>query len=353
MGIFDKITKLAEKAAEAVVKTSDKINKTYQEDGFDGLVNKTANTFTKAGQKTQDYLNNLGEKNKQILDSIPDKDLEGTLAKATAVVINTTQTIVKDAATLTKNTVESVSKNIDQTLNETSQKNVTEKSESPVESTKKTTSTKKQLFLNEGEIAELDCMPIILLVKELGAKTNIDGEKNKFSIDGANFVTNDQKWYDFNNNKGGSGAISFMNHYIRCQNDLVDNTSVEVNKEILHSSLDILSNIHKMKEYNETLSVWIKEENAKNKNVQSVKSDDNVEPVKTKRIRKPSVKATETNSVTEEIVKTPKKVVKKTVKEPLVVATKEQVLPKATKKVVKKAVEETFATPVKSRKPKV
>ena len=55
MGFLDKITKLAEKAADAVVKTSDQLLKPIKR-RFDGIVNKTADSLTKAGQKHKNIL---------------------------------------------------------------------------------------------------------------------------------------------------------------------------------------------------------------------------------------------------------------------------------------------------------
>lgn len=356
MGLFDKITKLAEKAADAVVKTSDKINETYQKEGFDGILNKTADSITNAGKKTQDYINTLGEKNKQIMDSMPDKDLEGTLAKATAVVINTTQTLVKDAAKVTVETVESVSKNLEKMVSEdTSVEVKTPVTETPA---KKAKSDIKELFLNEGQIAELDCMPISLFVEHLGAKNNVDGQSDKYHLDGFNFVAKDQKWYDFNNQKGGVGALSFMNHYIRVTNGLLDNIHDEVNKEIRNSTFAILSEILEMKKYRDDLSVWIKEQNAQVKPVQSKeKVEVSKEEVvaKPKRTRKPAAPKTEVQPTAD--TTSAKKPARKTTKKLIV----EPEAPKApakrpSKKVVKDAVSETFTdeTPVKkTTKPKV
>lgn len=358
MGLFDKITKLAEKAADAVVKTSDKINETYQKEGFDGIINKTADSITNAGKKTQDYINTLGEKNKQIMDSMPDKDLEGTLAKATAVVINTTQTLVKDAAKVTVGTVESVSKNIEKIVSEdTSSKESTVQATPATDtSTKKTKSDVKELFLNEGQIAELDCMPISLFVQHLGAESNVDGQRDKFKLDGFNFITKDQKWYDFNRQKGGVGALSFMNHYIRVNNGLLDNIHPEVQKEIRNSTFAILSEILEMPQYRESLSVWIKEQNTQPKtvtpqveNAAEELLDDSESPVvtKPKRTRKPVAQKTEVENVETTPVKKPaRKTTKKLIVEP---ETPKAPAKRTSKKVVKDAVSETFTeeTPAK------
>ena len=295
MGLFDKITKLAEKAADAVVKTSDQIAQTYQKDGFDGIVNKTADSLTKAGQKTQEYFTNIGDKNKQILDAIPEKDLEATLAKATAVVINTTQTIVKDAAKVTMDTVDAVSKNIDKIVAEQSEENISETSSK----SQKKTSDVKDLFLNEAQIAELDCMPIELYVKHLGAQSNFDGQEDKYKLDDFVFVSKNQKWYDFSNNKGGVGSISFVSHYIRVKNGLLDNDNSEVSKEIRNSVFDILSKIAELSEYQNDLNSWIKTENDKIKSTKPVVEETPV-PVaeKPKRVRKtPVAKVDETPSI--------------------------------------------------------
>lgn len=351
MGLFDKITKLAEKAADAVVKTSDKINETYQKEGFDGIINKTADSITSAGKKTQDYLNTLGEKNKQIMESMPEKDLEATLAKATAVVINTTQTLVKDAAKVTVGTVESVSKNLEKIVSEESvMKEPTVEVKTPTTDTgsEKSKSDIKEMFLNEGQIAELDCMPISVFVKYLGAESNVDGQADKYKLDGCNFVAKDQKWYDFNHQKGGVGALSFMNHYIRVSNGLFDNSNDEVVKEIRNSTFVILSEVLELKDYRDDLSVWIKEQNAQSKNNTSTqpKEDllDNSEPpvvAKPKRTRKPVAQKTEVEHVVET---TPvKKPARKTTKK-LVVEPEETKAPakRTSKKVVKDAVSETF-----------
>lgn len=346
MGFFDKITKIAEKAADVVVKTSDKINETYQKEGFDGILNKTADSINHAGKKTQDYFNGIGEKNKQILDSIPENDLEGTLAKATAVVINTTQTIVKDAAKVTVDAVESVSKNLDKMVSE---KETT--TEAPVQKpVKKSVSDVKELFLNEGQIAELDCMPIKVYVKHLGAENNIDGQEDKYRIEGFTFITNNQKWYDFNSQKGGVGSLSFINHYIRVKNDLLDNVHPEVTQEIRNSTFDILSKILELKEYRDDLSVWIKEENEK---LKKAPPKEEVVAPKAKRVRKTTPVVAE---VQEEVKPVVKKVAKKTAKKLVVEPVEVTPAKKTTKKVVKAAVEETFSTPTsetKTRKPKV
>ena len=291
MGFLDKITKLAEKAADAVVKTSDQIAQTYQKDGFDGIVNKTADSLTKAGQKTQEYFTNIGDKNKQILDAIPEKDLEATLAKATAVVINTTQTIVKDAAKVTMDTVDAVSKNIEKIVAE---QNAEKVSETPSTQQKKTSDV-KDLFLNEAQIAELDCMPIELYVKHLGAQSNVDGQSDKYELDNFVFVSKNQKWYDFNNQKGGVGSISFVSHYIRVKNGLLDNVNSEVSKEIRNSAFDILSKVSQLSEYQTDLNAWIKVENDKIKSTKPVVEETTPAVEKPKRVRKaPVAKVEET-----------------------------------------------------------
>lgn len=353
MGLFDKITKIAEKAADAVVKTSDKINETYQKEGFDGIINKTADSITNAGKKTQDYINTLGEKNKQIMDSMPDKNLEGTLAKATAVVINTTQTLVKDAAKVTVGTVESVSKNLEKLVSE--QSSVEVKAPATDTPAKKTKSDVKELFLNEGQIAELDCMPISLFVKHLGAESNVDGQADKYKLDGLNFIAKDQKWYDFNNQKGGVGSLSFMNHYIRVTNGLIDNTHEEVTKEIRNSTFSILSEILEMKQYRDDLSVWIKEQNAQAKPVLATETVENTdEPVvtKPKRTRKPAAPKTEVeNTVEATPVKKPaRKTTKKLIVEP---ETTKAPAKRTSKKVVKEAVSDTFTEESQAKQPKL
>lgn len=353
MGLFDKITKLAEKAADAVVKTSDKINETYQKEGFDGIINKTADSITTAGKKTQDYINTLGEKNKQIMDSMPDKNLEGTLAKATAVVINTTQTLVKDAAKVTVETVDSVSKNLEKFVREDSSVEV--KSPSTEKPTQKAKSDVRELFLNEGQIAELDCMPINLFVAHLGAQSHVDGHADKYKLDGLNFVVKDQKWYDFNNNKGGVGALSFMNHYIRVTNGLLDNTHDEVTKEIRNSTFSILNEILEMPQYRNDLSVWIKEQNATVKPVVNVQPEaqlvETAQPVvaKPKRTRKPAAPKAEVENTNEQtaIKKPARKTTKKLIVEPEEVKAPAK---RTSKKVVKDAVSETFTQETTARK---
>lgn len=342
MGFFDNIAKLAEKAASVVIKTSEKINEQYQKDGFDSILTKTADSLTNASEKTQNYLNNIGDKNKQILDSIPDKDLEGALAKATAVVINTTQTIVKDAAKVTMDTVDRVSKNIDKIVEQDSKGNTSTTTSKTTVKENSTVPKTKDLFLNEGQIAELDCMPIKLYVKHLGAESNIDGDKNKFRLENFTFITNEQKWYDFNHTLGGTGSLSFINHYIRVKNELLDNKNTEVSKEIRNSSFDILNKIFELKEYQNDLTTWIKEQNIQPQNIQS--NSETVSEEKTKRVRKPAAKSIK-SSLPEESKITPTKTVKKLIVE------------KPVKKIVNKNIlenEEKVVTSVKkTRKPKV
>lgn len=292
MGFFDKVTKIAEKAADVMIKTSDKINETYQKEGFDGIINKTADSLTHVGKKTQTYFNDIGEQNKKILDSIPGNDLEGTLAKATAVVINTTQTLVKDVAKVTIDTVDSVSQNIDKIVE--NEESVPAKTSTPSATTVTPSFTYKEMFLNEGEIAELDCMPIQLCLKYM------NDENNQSIIN--NYDTHEQQWYDKVSQKGGVGSISFVSHHIRVQNGLIDNVNPLLTKEINNSAVHILTKIIESKEYREDLSVWIKEEN------QKLQDSNKKVSTQSKRTKKTFTKEVK------EIESTSKKLVRKTTK---------------------------------------
>ena len=314
MGFFDKITKIAERAADAVVKTSDKIAQTYQEQGFDGIVNKTTDSLNKATQGTQSYFKNISQENKKIMESIPEKDLEGTIAKMAAVVINTTETLAKDAAKATMETVDNVSKNIQNIIEEQKVSEQTDIStvNTPKEETKQTTIKARDLFLNQGEIAELDCMPIELFMKHLGAECNIDN--NKFKLDGYTISTSNQKWFDWNNQKGGIGAITLVSHYVRIKNNLLDNINKEISKEVYHSSLEVLSQIFKLQEYQKDLSSWIqKNQPKKHEPIDSVSEEVPVTSVK--KARKPKIEKTEPVEIVEpvkSVKKTPaKKLLKK------------------------------------------
>lgn len=306
MGIFDKITKLAEKATESLINTSDRINQTYQKDGFDGILNKTSDSLQQVGKVTKNYINTIGEKNQEIMRSIPEKDWESKIAKAAAVVINTTETIVSDTAQLTKNTLESVSKNLSTDDLVKNEKNFSTQSNVDKSNIGKV----KELFLNDAQIAELDCMPIELYVKTLASKEfdsleKDNGLSNEYCIiDNFLVKIKGQDWTNIKNGKNGTGSISFMKEYFLSQSNLSEHESSDLQGEVTKGTLRTLTAISQSKQYQQDLTDWIIEQ--KSQTQEKVLK----EPIKKAAVKK-TVKKSPVQEVEGKVVK-PKKATTKT-----------------------------------------
>jgi hypothetical protein len=298
MGLFDKITKLAEKTVNSMEKTANKIADKYNETGFDGLVKGTTDTLTDVGKKTQEYFKAIQETNEKISESIPGKAVEDKLAKAAAIVLNTTQTLVDDAVQVTLNGVDTVSKKIKKEFSESDVTMQSNDSVAESEITKKPVEkviVKKQKIYSDAQLAEFDCMPTSLVLKHLGA-ISIDDLScgNKFKLNSDVIVTADDRWYSFTQLKGGKGSISLLEHNNRVENNLVNNVNQEISQKIHNESIDKLETISNKVEYQKDLSEWIQNEQVKNK-------ETDIKVTKKSQI-KADVKATRKRAVKKDIV---------------------------------------------------
>lgn len=66
----------------------------------------------------------------------------------------------------------------------------------------------------------LNVVPLSRVLEEvMGGKANIDGSQTKWKIDtGDNIQLSGEKWYNWNLQKGGVGAISLVKHWLECKN---------------------------------------------------------------------------------------------------------------------------------------
>ena len=285
MGLFDRVSKVVNDA-------TDKITKKYQKEGLDGILNATAEKLTQAAN----------------------------------TIINTTQAVANEIA-------DSVSKNMKD--NEVKQSNKIEKY--------------KDLFLNQGQIAELNCMPMDLVLKHLNAENNIDGDKNKYKLGNIVILLKDQHWLNVNEQNSMKmffpGTIPLVEYILKAQNNIVYTKEPEVLNNIYNGAMEILSKISETKEYKSDLSVWIKEATKKNKIEEKTPE---VKPKVVKKVVKPVEEKVVQSEKTPEVKPKAVKKVVKPVEEKIIQPEKApEVKPKAVKKVVK-PIEEKIVQPEKA-----
>ncbi len=105
---------------------------------------------------------------------------------------------------------------------------------------------------SEGEIANLNYMPLLLVAEKL----NMNVQKNEI-----NYTVNDKlyrfhvvdnSWYDFQSHQENKGAIDFVQKFLETVN-----IEEKFSKE---KSLKILNEIYYQPDYQEKLSLWIQQE---------------------------------------------------------------------------------------------
>jgi hypothetical protein len=108
------------------------------------------------------------------------------------------------------------------------------------------------------KITVLNSVPLRKVLEEvMGGEHNIN--TNKWKIDlGDNIQVSDEKWYNWNHQKGGVGAISLVKHWLECQN--IDKNKIR--EEIINILTPFNEKLMLKKELDETL---------KNNNTQSSK----------------------------------------------------------------------------------
>ncbi len=105
---------------------------------------------------------------------------------------------------------------------------------------------------SEGEIANLNYMPLLIVAKKL----NLNVVKNEISYQIDNqlfrFHVADNSWYDFQNHESKIGTIDFVNTYLKNKE-----TNIEKSRE---GALKMLNDIYFDADYQASVSNWIQEE---------------------------------------------------------------------------------------------
>ena len=201
MGIFDKLTNFADKAIKSVENTSDRVVDIYKKEGVDGLLERAdkglSNLEKKATQVTEkatSYAKEIAKSNKVEIEKAKkdsSDELGSVINSGVAVAVNTVSTVARDVAKKAKELVGG--------------KEVTATPSNPKDEVKTSN-------FESFRFSEANAVPLENVLKFVGAKPSskelnqfIDSHGNNVSVKGTD-------WYDWNNSKGGKGAVSLL-HY--------------------------------------------------------------------------------------------------------------------------------------------
>jgi hypothetical protein len=201
MGILDKLTSFADKAIKSVEKTTDKVAEIYKKEGVDGFLERAdkglGNLEKKATQVTEQatsYAKEIAKSNKVEIEKAKkdsSDDLGAVVNSSVAVAVNTVSTVARDVAKKAKELVGS--------------KEVVATPEV----------SKNEVKTNAFEyfrFSEADAVALESVLKFVGAKSSTEA-KNKFvDYHGNNLSVQGKSWYDWNNSKGGTGAVSLLKY---------------------------------------------------------------------------------------------------------------------------------------------
>lgn len=259
MNFLDKLSKLAESVVTNIEDSASSINKTYQEKGFKGLVDKTNESLDSLAQNSQSYVNKISESNKEILKNNKSSSFEDKLAAAASVVVNTTQTIVDDVVKVTKSTVENISKETETSdIKKTSEESIDKNVQDIISKGKKSNRVYLQDILSDAEIISLDCTPLSIIIEELGGVQDkrIPG---KWQLQDYSIIVTNKKWYNFTTGIGNDGALTFLKAAL---NDFktIDNDDVNFNNKQTDMALSNLQGTQNEPDYQTKVSAWIKQQ---------------------------------------------------------------------------------------------
>jgi hypothetical protein len=316
---FDKITKATDKMVTAVEQATSKTIKTYQEQGFDGLIDKTNDILNKtsdgiekatihAADKTQDYFKNISEVNKNIMDEVETNVGKGTLsakiAKGFAVTANTTQIIADDLTEITKRLY----------------KNIIEESQN-IDNPTSTNST--QNTNNPATTQELDAISLNFTLSKIIGATQ-DEEFKWHDATNTTYLTLENSWYEPTSRIGGKNSISLLTFYLSKLSDM-DYHNSQYHTELQNKAINILeSYLVQAKNLNTTpVAVTVDEPvvtKTKTKTTPKIVTVDEPVVTKTKTKTTPKIVTVDEPVVTKTKTKTTPKIV--TVDEPVVTKTK-------------------------------
>lgn len=220
---FDKLSKIAEQVVSVVEDTTAKTVKTYQEQGFNGIVEKTSTILDKTGdklekvgavaaEKTQGYLKTLGEANKEVMSDVENNVGKGTttakIAGGLAATAYTAQTLALDLASVTKNAYQKFA----QTQNQSS---ATQSMESLV-----------------AGISLEDVLEKIIDAKKVDNKW--------VTKNGTTYIVFEDSWYCPHTQIGDKNGITLTAYHLASITKLDYNNAVE-HKELIKAAYDVLA----------------------------------------------------------------------------------------------------------------
>lgn len=303
---LDKITKVADRAVNAVTEAANNTVKTYQEKGLDGIVDKTGEILVKTGEtvtkaaevaadKTQSYFKDIGQTNKELMNEVEENVGKGTIggkiAGGLAATANTTQTMAEDLVNLTKRTYQNL---VDQDGNKIDVVgNLDGVNRDVAKPTKETVDQRFQ---------RLNAMPLEEVLSIIKADKRENGKW--VDVTGTTFLIHKDSWFSPNNSIGGKNAVSLMNYHLSKVTNL-DYHNSAIYKELTHETLNILDSY--------TLNASVQpvatqaEKDIKEQEVKGVKVDEQEGVVK--KSRKPAVKKAETKAEVKDVKPATKKAV--------------------------------------------
>ena len=303
---LDKITKVADRAVNAVTEAANNTVKTYQEKGLDGIVDKTGELLVKTGEtvtkaaevaadKTQSYFKDIGQTNKELMNEVEENVGKGTIggkiAGGLAATANTTQTMAEDLVNLTKRTYQNL---VDQDGNKIDVVgNLDGVNRDVAKPTKETVDQRFQ---------RLNAMPLEEVLSIIKADKRENGKW--VDVTGTTFLIHKDSWFSPNNSIGGKNAVSLMNYHLSKVTNL-DYHNSAIYKELTHETLNILDSY--------TLNASVQpvatqaEKDIKEQEVKGVKVDEQEGVVK--KSRKPAVKKAETKAEVKDVKPATKKAV--------------------------------------------
>lgn len=238
---LDKITKVADRAVNAVTEAANNTVKTYQEKGLDGIVDKTGEILVKTGEtvtkaaevaadKTQSYLKDIGQTNKELMNEVEENVGKGTIggkiAGGLAATANTTQTMAEDLVNLTKRTYQ----------------NLVEQDGNKIDVVGNLDGVNREVVKPANETVDqrfqrLNAMPLEEVLSIIKADKRENGKW--VDVTGTTFLIHKDSWFSPNNSIGGKNAVSLMNYHLSKVTNL-DYHNSAVYKELTHETLNIL-----------------------------------------------------------------------------------------------------------------
>lgn len=225
MKFLDKLNDIAEKAIKKVEDVGTSATEIYKKEGMDGFLdraNKGLNNVERKavslGNKTADYFKEVGkrtdaavkEANKDTKD-----EFEASVNAGVVKTVSTVQVVATDIAEKAKSVFRDLTSN---------------------DNTKERVDTE-----------QLDSIKLEEVLKFLGAKVSLENPHKYINAEKEEIVVSGNNWYNFNNQKGGKGAISLLSSQLEKVNQppvkADEKSMAKYKKEIYNEAINILGHL--------------------------------------------------------------------------------------------------------------